>query len=153
VFLFWFDSGVSANTWQVTNTTSIRAKDGEGCPRCGGAVFAAEQMLAKGRPWHKGCFKCKACSKYLDSTTHCDGPDRDIYCRGMLSPWPAFCSFITRSISEGSNLLLDWTVFPINEQIDHHHLFRDWYIDRHGIDIIRNHCKWSWVDSCRKRQF
>jgi len=30
------------------DTTSIRAKEGEGCPRCGGAVFAAEQQLAKG---------------------------------------------------------------------------------------------------------
>lgn len=30
------------------DTTSIKAKPGEGCPRCGGAVFAAEQQLAKG---------------------------------------------------------------------------------------------------------
>ena len=27
----------------------IKATDGQGCPRCGGAVFAAEQMLARGR--------------------------------------------------------------------------------------------------------
>lgn len=65
------------------NTINIPAKDGEGCPRCGGAVFAAELMLAKGRSWHKSCFKCKTCNKSLDSTSHCDGPDRDIYCKGI----------------------------------------------------------------------
>lgn len=32
----------------VVDTTSIKAKPGQGCPRCGGVVFAAEQMLAKG---------------------------------------------------------------------------------------------------------
>lgn len=26
-----------------------KAPDGEGCPRCGGFVYAAEQMLARGR--------------------------------------------------------------------------------------------------------
>lgn len=30
------------------DTTSIMAAPGHGCPRCGGAVFAAEQQLAKG---------------------------------------------------------------------------------------------------------
>lgn len=30
------------------DTTSIKAPKGQGCPRCGGAVFAAEQQLAKG---------------------------------------------------------------------------------------------------------
>lgn len=30
------------------DTTSIMAAPGQGCPRCGGAVFAAEQQLAKG---------------------------------------------------------------------------------------------------------
>jgi hypothetical protein len=28
--------------------SKIKAAPGEGCPRCGGAVYAAEQMLAKG---------------------------------------------------------------------------------------------------------
>lgn len=33
----------------VTDTATIKAKPGQGCPRCGGAVFAAELVLAKGR--------------------------------------------------------------------------------------------------------
>ena len=32
----------------ATDCSNIKAPPGEGCPRCGGAVFAAEQMLAKG---------------------------------------------------------------------------------------------------------
>lgn len=39
---------VSTSRAPVIDTTSIKAKPGEGCPRCGGVVFAAEQMLAKG---------------------------------------------------------------------------------------------------------
>ncbi|XP_069680622.1 muscle LIM protein Mlp84B isoform X4 [Periplaneta americana] len=58
-----------------------KAPEGEGCPRCGGYVYAAEQMLARGRGWHKGCFRCKNCNRTLDSTTHCDGPDKEIYCK------------------------------------------------------------------------
>lgn len=27
----------------------LKAPDGQGCPRCGGWVYAAEQMLARGR--------------------------------------------------------------------------------------------------------
>ena len=31
------------------DTKSIKAPEGTGCPHCGGSVFAAEQMLSKGR--------------------------------------------------------------------------------------------------------
>lgn len=58
-----------------------KAPEGEGCPRCGGYVYAAEQMLARGRQWHKECFKCANCSKRLDSVNCCEGPDKDIYCK------------------------------------------------------------------------
>ena len=34
---------------KTINTKSIKAPEGQGCPRCGGSVFAAEQMLSKGR--------------------------------------------------------------------------------------------------------
>jgi DNA-directed RNA polymerase subunit RPC12/RpoP len=65
----------------VNNTTSIKAPDGQGCPRCGGAVFAAEQQLAKGTMWHKKCFNCAECKRPLDSMLACDGPDKEIHCR------------------------------------------------------------------------
>ncbi|XP_037785295.1 uncharacterized protein LOC119581065 isoform X5 [Penaeus monodon] len=58
-----------------------KAKAGEGCPRCGGKVFAAEEMLAKGKSYHRTCFNCKNCRKPLDSVVHCDGPDKDVYCK------------------------------------------------------------------------
>ncbi|XP_067626872.1 muscle LIM protein Mlp84B isoform X1 [Eurosta solidaginis] len=62
-----------------------KAPEGEGCPRCGGYVYAAEQMLARGRGYHRRCFKCLLCNRTLDSTMHCDGPDKDIYCRGCYA--------------------------------------------------------------------
>lgn len=88
-----------------------KAPEGEGCPRCGGFVYAAEQMLARGRVrmkllykirkktsklkqgWHKRCFKCNNCTRTLDSTLHCDGPDREVYCRGTYL-CPRFLSYI-----------------------------------------------------------
>lgn len=54
---------------------------GQGCPRCGGVVFAAELVLSKGREWHRKCFKCRDCTKTLDSIIACDGPDKDVYCK------------------------------------------------------------------------
>lgn len=65
----------------VIDTAKIKAKPGQGCPRCGGAVFAAELVLAKGREWHRKCFKCRDCNKTLDSIIACDGPDNDVYCK------------------------------------------------------------------------
>ncbi|KAK3850555.1 hypothetical protein Pcinc_042748, partial [Petrolisthes cinctipes] len=58
-----------------------KAEPGEGCPRCGGKVFAAEEMLAKGKSYHRTCFNCKACRKPLDAVLHCDGPDKEVYCK------------------------------------------------------------------------
>uniref|UniRef100_T1GH75 LIM zinc-binding domain-containing protein n=1 Tax=Megaselia scalaris TaxID=36166 RepID=T1GH75_MEGSC len=61
------------------------AKSANGCPRCGFAVYAAEQMISKSRIWHKRCFYCSDCRKSLDSTNLNDGPDGDIYCRNCYS--------------------------------------------------------------------
>lgn len=73
---------ISANRpFYNPNTTSIMARKGEGCPRCGGSVFMAEQQLAKGSMWHKSCFSCSQCRKPLDSMIACDGPDKEIYCK------------------------------------------------------------------------
>ncbi|XP_050442103.1 muscle LIM protein Mlp84B isoform X5 [Adelges cooleyi] len=63
-----------------------RAPEGEGCPRCGGFVYMAEQMLAKGRGYHKECFNCFQCHKTLNSVIHCDGPDGEVYCRVWCNP-------------------------------------------------------------------
>ena len=76
-----YPSETHAPKTTVADTASIKAPEGEGCPRCGGAVFAAEMMLSKGREWHKKCFKCNDCKKTLDSIIACDGPDKDVYCR------------------------------------------------------------------------
>lgn len=73
---------IASNRPFVSNdTTSIKAPAGQGCPRCGGAVFAAEQQLAKGTMWHKKCFNCAECHRPLDSMLACDGPDKEIHCR------------------------------------------------------------------------
>ena len=31
--------------------------------------------------YHKKCFNCKECSKNMDSTNACNGPDLEIHCR------------------------------------------------------------------------
>lgn len=58
-----------------------KAAHGTGCLRCGFPVYAAEQMISKGRSWHKRCFSCHDCRKSLDSTQLCDAPNGEIYCR------------------------------------------------------------------------
>ncbi|XP_023947320.1 muscle LIM protein Mlp84B isoform X2 [Bicyclus anynana] len=75
------DSPSQAPRTTVIDTAAIQAPPGKGCPRCGGVVFAAEQVLAKGREWHRKCFKCHDCTKTLDSIIACDGPDSDVYCK------------------------------------------------------------------------
>lgn len=76
----WIFSDQAPKTTLI-DTTSIKAPPGQGCPRCGGMVFAAEQVLAKGREWHRKCFKCRDCTKTLDSIIACDGPDSEVYCK------------------------------------------------------------------------
>lgn len=69
----------------VVDTAKIKAPEGQGCPRCGGAVFAAELVLAKSREWHRKCFKCFDCRRTLDSIIACDGPTDEVFCRSMIS--------------------------------------------------------------------
>lgn len=75
------DDVVSNKPFVINSTTTIKAAAGQGCPRCGGAVFAAEQQLAKGTMWHQKCFSCAECKRPLDSMLACDGPDKEIHCR------------------------------------------------------------------------
>ena len=63
-----FDEKYGTNS-VVTNvyaeTSKIVSVDGTGCPRCGGAVFQAEEIIESGRCYHKQCFTCKSCQKNL----------------------------------------------------------------------------------------
>ncbi|KAK3103841.1 hypothetical protein FSP39_022365 [Pinctada imbricata] len=52
----------------------------DACPRCGKAVYFAEEARALGKKFHKLCLKCANCNKGLDSTTCTDHED-EIYCR------------------------------------------------------------------------
>ncbi|XP_022223892.2 muscle LIM protein Mlp84B [Drosophila obscura] len=96
------DTGAHLNREFVQPKIPPQAPDGSGCPRCGVAVFAAEQMLARGKGYHRRCFKCVQCNKTLDSTIHCDGPDKDIYCRGCYAP-----KFGTRGYGQLNGLMSD----------------------------------------------
>lgn len=83
IFNFQSDEEIMKDRGNVfTDTTLIKAEPGKGCPRCGGAVFAAEQMLAKGTLWHKNCYKCKECNQSLNSTNASDGPNNEVFCQG-----------------------------------------------------------------------
>jgi len=72
-------------TCKFIDTTAIMAVEGQGCPRCGGQVFHAEQMFSKGKTYHKKCFSCRSCKRPLDSVLACDAPDGDIYCKGCYA--------------------------------------------------------------------
>ncbi|KAI0077682.1 LIM-domain-containing protein [Panus rudis PR-1116 ss-1] len=51
------------------------------CPRCGKAVYAAEQIMGPGRKlYHKACLKCTSCSKRLDSLSLLEH-DQEPYCK------------------------------------------------------------------------
>jgi len=66
---------------------AIPGEDGDKmtCPRCDGKVFEAERMVTRVGSYHKSCFSCIECSKKLDSTTCCEGPDMEIYCKSCYS--------------------------------------------------------------------
>jgi cysteine/glycine-rich protein len=50
------------------------------CPVCSKSVYAAEQVLAIGNSYHKACFKCSDCRKWLDSTSANDH-DGTLFCK------------------------------------------------------------------------
>ncbi|XP_033121110.1 cysteine and glycine-rich protein 1-like [Anneissia japonica] len=54
------------------------------CPRCGGAVYPAEEAVGAGGTWHKKCFRCCNCKKGLDSTNCCDR-EGEIFCKGKYN--------------------------------------------------------------------
>jgi len=82
-----FGNEESQTNGHMTNVPSadsahIQAPEGQGCPKCGGYVYHADQVWSKGRPYHKGCFKCQICHRNLDSRMACDAPDNNVYCTG-----------------------------------------------------------------------
>ena len=50
-----------------SETAKIIAVDEKGCPRCGGAVFHAEEIIEGGNTYHRKCFSCKTCKKNIAS--------------------------------------------------------------------------------------
>ena len=46
------DLGGTRNGARLEPKVIAKAPEGQGCPRCGGFVYAAEQMLARGRVRH-----------------------------------------------------------------------------------------------------
>ena len=57
-------------------------KDEKGCPRCGGAVFQAEEIIEKGISFHKKCFTCCQCTRPLnDKLQVFIGFDNEVYCK------------------------------------------------------------------------
>ena len=63
-------------------TAKIVSVDGQGCPRCGGAVFHAEEIIESGRCYHRQCFNCKSCKRNLgqDRLNAMIGFDKEVYC-------------------------------------------------------------------------
>lgn len=78
---YLINSDMAPKVGGAIDTAKIQAQPGHGCPRCGGVVFAAEMVLSKGREWHRKCYKCRDCTKTLDSIIACDGPDKEVYCK------------------------------------------------------------------------
>ena len=66
----------------VSDPKAIQVQGEVSCFRCGGAVFHAEALYAKGRPFHQTCSTCVSCNKRLDSLSLNNGPDGEIYCKG-----------------------------------------------------------------------
>ena len=77
-----FGDATAAKPMTHWDTKSIRASSGErGCPRCGGAVFEAEKVVAGESVWfHKACFDCRNCHTKLDIMRAAIGSDGDAFC-------------------------------------------------------------------------
>jgi cysteine/glycine-rich protein len=50
------------------------------CPKCNQSVYAAEEVPAAGKKWHKMCFKCGLCKKMLEAMTVAEH-EGNVYCK------------------------------------------------------------------------
>ncbi|TRY73464.1 hypothetical protein TCAL_02229 [Tigriopus californicus] len=71
--------------WMDVKAIQGEAGDKQSCPRCTGKVFEAERMVTRVGSFHRNCFSCIDCNRKLDSTTCCEGPDGEIYCKSCYS--------------------------------------------------------------------
>ena len=72
------DHADKACIWYDSSTI----KDDKGCPRCGGAVYQAEEIIEKGISFHKKCFTCCKCTRPLnDKLQVYIGFDKEVYCK------------------------------------------------------------------------
>ncbi|KAJ2783313.1 cysteine and glycine-rich protein [Coemansia javaensis] len=53
------------------------------CPRCGKSVYAAEEIIGPEGPWHRACFRCRACACRLEITTMVER-NSDVYCKACF---------------------------------------------------------------------
>ena len=71
---------------KLIDTSIIKNEDdAKNCPRCGGAVFKAEEIRSRKKSYHKKCASCAACAKQLDHNGVYDGTDGDIYCKNCYA--------------------------------------------------------------------
>lgn len=71
--------------WMDVKAIPGEKGDRGSCPRCDGKVFEAERMVTRVGNYHRNCFSCIECNKKLDSTTCCEGPDAEVYCKSCYS--------------------------------------------------------------------
>lgn len=50
------------------------------CPKCNKSVYAAEEVQAAGKKFHKFCFKCGLCKKLLEPLTMSEH-EGDLFCK------------------------------------------------------------------------
>ena len=81
------EDGVLLYAKSIVDCQSILADedDPNKCLRCCGKVFDAERMSMKCGQFHKRCFTCFDCHKYLDYSTANDSPVSEVFCNFCYS--------------------------------------------------------------------
>lgn len=69
---------------------SINPADRCGC--CGKQVFFVEEIRVGKKKWHKSCFRCGHCSKYIEPGK-CNEHDGDLFCSNCYSRFFGPCGY------------------------------------------------------------